>query len=249
MGVLKLECCCRTRDFLRNIFLEIRKKYFDRQKHNMAPWNHDKPITANSNQKVYSIAKKTTLVEAILTCNWVLGFEFYGISEKKQGFVMFGIAYRIICVLLDILALILLFGLGNFNIYFYESLGYGSGYSQGYGYGNRYSLDTILNIFWIIRIVLGVLIGLDLAYNIFFKIRYQFKVKNLIKEEQQGYNVSMTQAYPQVYPQANPQAYPQFHAQNYPQTYPQAYPQNYPQSYPPAYPQNYPQATPQTQKV
>merc|ERR1712113_479780 len=103
-------------------FLQIRKKYFDRQKHNMAPWYHDKPITANSNQneKVYSIAKKSTLVEAILTCNWVLGFEFYGISEKKQGFVMFGIAYRILCVLLDILALILLFGLGNFNIYFFD---------------------------------------------------------------------------------------------------------------------------------
>ena len=124
------------------------------------------PITANSNEneKVYSIAKKTTLVEAILTCNWVLGFEFYGISEKKQGFVMFGIAYRIICVLVNITALILLFGLANFNLYIYESHGYGSGYSQGYGYGNRYSFDDILNIFWIIRIVLGVLIGFECSW-------------------------------------------------------------------------------------
>merc|ERR1711988_486961 len=52
---------------------------------------------------------------------------------------MFGIAYRIICVLVNITALILLFGLANFNLYIYESHGYGSGYSQGYGYGNRYS--------------------------------------------------------------------------------------------------------------
>jgi hypothetical protein len=88
------------------------------------------------------------------------------------------------------------------------------------------------------RIVCGVLIGLDVAYNIFFKIRYQFKVRNLMKqEEEQGYNVPMTQAYPQVYPQA------------YPQTYPQAYPQKNPQAYPPAYPQNHLKAPPQTQIV
>ena len=202
-------------------------------------------VTSNQNEKVYSIAKKSTLVEAILTCNWVLGFEFYGISEKKPGFVMFGIVYRIICVLANILALILLFGLGILETYFYELRRYGSGYSQGYGFGNRHSFNDILNIFWIFRIVIGVLIGLDLAYNIFFKIRYQFKVRNLMKqEEEQGYSVPMTQAYPQVYPQNYPQ-----NPQNYPQNYPPAYPQNYPQAYPPAYPQNYPQASPLTQKV
>ena len=212
--------------------------------------------TSNENERVYSIAKKSTLVEAILTCNWVLGFEFYGISEKKQGFVMFGIAYRIIGVLVKIVFLILLFGTGIFAS---PSHGYGS----GYGYGNRYTLD----VYWMIIIVWGAIIGLDLAYNIFFKIRYQFKVRNLMKQEEEEkerynnvpiynipiYNVPMTQAHPQVYPQSYPHAYPQVYPQSYPQAYPQSYaqspPQNYTQDNPPTYSQVYSQDSPQTQKV
>ena len=220
--------------------------------------------TSNENERVYSIAKKSTLVEAILTCNVILGFEFYGISEKKRGFVTFGIAYRIIGVLVKILFLILLFGTGIFAS---PSRGYGS----GYGYGYRYTFD----VYWMIIIVCGVHIGLDLAYNIFFKIRYQLKVRNLMKQEEEEkerynnvpiynipiHNVPMTQAHPQVYPQSYPQAYPQVYPQSYPQAYPQAYaqaspqnytqasPQNYTQGNPPTYSQVYPQDSPQTQKV
>ena len=208
--------------------------------------------TSNENERVYSIAKKSTLVETILTCNPILGFEFYGISEKKRGFVTFGIAYRIIGVLVKIVFLILLFGTGIFAS---PSHGYGS----GYGYGNRYTLD----VYWMIIIVWGVIIGLDLAYNIFFKIRYQFKVRNLMKQEEEEkerynnvpiynipiYNVPMTQAHPQVYPQSYPQAYPQAYAQASPQNYTQASPQNYTQGNPPTYSQVYPQDSPQTQKV
>ena len=210
--------------------------------------------TSNENEKVYSIAKKSTLVEAILTCNVILGFEFYGISEKKRGFVTFGIAYRIIGVLVKIVFLILLFGTGIFAS---PSRGYGS------GYGNRYTFD----VYWMIIIVWGAIIGLDLAYNIFFKIRYQLKVRNLMKQEEEEkerynnvpiynipiHNVPMTQAHPQVYPQSYPQAYPQVYPQSYPQAYPQAYaqasPQYYTQANPPTYSQVYPQDSPQTQKV
>ena len=210
--------------------------------------------TSNENERVYSIAKKSTFVEAILTCNVILGFEFYGISEKKRGFVTFGIAYRIIGVLVKIVFLILLFGTGIFAS---PSRGYGS------GYGYRYTFD----IYWMIIIVGGVHIGLDLAYNIFFKIRYQLKVRNLMKQEEEEkerynnvpiyniptYNVPMTQAHPQVYPQSYPQAYPQVYPQSYPQAYPQSYaqspPQNYTQDNPPTYSQVYSQDSPQTQKV
>ena len=210
--------------------------------------------TSNENERVYSIAKKSTLVEAILTCNVILGFEFYGISEKKRGFVTFGIAYRIIGVLVKIVFLILLFGTGIFAS---PSRGYGS------GYGYRYTFD----VYWMIIIVWGAIIGLDLAYNIFFKIRYQFKVRNLMKQEEEEkerynnvpiynipiYNVPMTQAHPQVYPQSYPQAYPQVYPQSYPQEYPQSYaqspPQNYTQDNPPTYSQVYSQDSPQTQKV
>ena len=210
--------------------------------------------TSNENERVYSIAKKSTLVEAILTCNVILGFELYGISEKKRGFVTFGIAYRIIGVLVKIVFLILLFGTGIFAS---PSRGYGS------GYGYRYTFD----VYWMIIIVWGAIIGLDLAYNIFFKIRYQFKVRNLMKQEEEEkerynnvpiyniptYNVPMTQAHPQVYPQSYPHAYPQVYPQSYPQAYPQSYaqspPQNYTQDNPPTYSQVYSQDSPQTQKV
>ena len=46
------------------------------------------------------------MVEAILTCNWILGFEFYGMSHKKRGFVTFGIGFRIYCVVVQVLLLI-----------------------------------------------------------------------------------------------------------------------------------------------
>ena len=62
--------------------------------------------TPNPNENIYSVAKKSTMVEAILTCNWILGFEFYGMSHKKRGFVTFGIGYRIYCVVVQVLFLI-----------------------------------------------------------------------------------------------------------------------------------------------
>merc|ERR1712141_637725 len=49
-------------------------------------------------------------VEAILTCNWLLGFEFYGMSQKKRGFVTFGIGYRMLSILSNVLLLIAIFG-------------------------------------------------------------------------------------------------------------------------------------------
>ena len=67
--------------------------------------------TSNRNEKIYSVAKKSTMVEAILTCNWLLGFEFYGMSQKKRGFVTFGIGYRIFCVLSHVSLLYAIFGL------------------------------------------------------------------------------------------------------------------------------------------
>ena len=44
------------------------------------------------------IAKVTTIIEIVLTCNCLLFFEFYGLSERKSIWVMIGIIYRGILV-------------------------------------------------------------------------------------------------------------------------------------------------------
>ena len=73
--------------------------------------------TSNRNEKIYSVAKKSTMVEAILTCNCLLRFEFYGMSEKKRRFVTFGIGYRIFGIAIHILLLIAIFGFNSLETY------------------------------------------------------------------------------------------------------------------------------------
>jgi hypothetical protein len=140
--------------------------------------------TTNKNEKIYSLAKKSTMVEAILTCNWVLALEFYGMSDKKRGFVTFGIGYRIFSIVINVLLLIATFGYNFLAIYL--SL-----------LGNNVYPDIFITI---MKIVIGVICGLDIAYNIFFKIRYQIKVRNLMKEDENS--IPMTHAFPQAYPPA-----------------------------------------------
>ena len=150
-------------------------------------------LTPNRNENIYYVAKKSTFVEAILTCNYILGFEFYGMLEKKRGFVMFGIGYRIFSVVAHVLLLIAIFG---FN--FLET------YVSLHG-GHRYRNDELIKM---MKIVIGVIYSVDIAYNLFFKIGYQIKVRKLMKEEEEENSIPMTQAYPQIY-------YPQSH---YPQS-------------------------------
>ena len=184
--------------------------------------------TSNRNEHVYSVAKKSTMVEAILTCNWILGLEFYGMSEKKRGFVTFGIGYRIYCVVANILLLVAIFGFRFLDWYFKESL-------KGYDYND---LKWIKNYLYIMKIVIGITGAFSIFYNLCFKIWYQIKVRNLMIEEENGLPMIQTYPqtyYPEVYPQGNPQIYPQGN----PQMYLQGNPQMYPQSYPQKYPQNY----------
>ena len=160
--------------------------------------------TSNKNEKIYSVAKKSTMVEAILTCNWLLGLEFYGMSEKKQGFVTLGIGYRIFSIVIYVLCLIVIFGYDFFELYL-------SAYSNLSDYRNNEYPDrfiAITSVAYIMKIVIGVIYGLDIAYNIFFKIWYQIKVRNLMKEEEEN-SIPFTHAFPQDYPPAYPQIYPQ----------------------------------------
>ena len=48
---------------------------------------------------MYSIAKITTIIEIVLTCNCLLFFEFYGLAEKKSIWVLIGMIYRCILIL------------------------------------------------------------------------------------------------------------------------------------------------------
>ena len=43
---------------------------------------------------LYGIAKVTTIIEIVLTCNCLLFFEFYGLAERKSIWVMIGLIYR-----------------------------------------------------------------------------------------------------------------------------------------------------------
>ena len=58
-------------------------------------------MTSNRNEKIYSVAKKSTLVEAILTFHLIHGFEYYGMSDKKRGFVTLElvIVYLVLCTI------------------------------------------------------------------------------------------------------------------------------------------------------
>jgi len=146
-------------------------------------------MTSNRNEKIYSVAKKSTLVEAILTWHLLLGFEYYGMSDKKRGFVTFGIGYRIFCIVSHIFLLIGIFGFDYLEFTFNRN--------------NTYPSRHIL----IMKIVIGIIYGLDIVYNAFFKIPYQIKVRNLMKEEENS--VPMTHAFPQAYPPAYLGIYPQ----------------------------------------
>ena len=148
--------------------------------------------TTNKNEKIYSLAKKSTMVEAILTCNWILGLEFYGMSDKKRGFVTFGIGYRIFGVVIHVLLLIAIFQFDFMETYLYSY------------YSDNEFPDGFIEI---MKIVIGVIYGLDIAYNIFFKIWYQIKVRNLMKEEENS--LPMTQVFPQSFLQAYAQIYPE----------------------------------------
>ena len=46
------------------------------------------------------IAKVTTIIETILTCNYFLGFEIYGLFERKSIWVIIGMIYRGILIII-----------------------------------------------------------------------------------------------------------------------------------------------------
>ena len=46
------------------------------------------------------IAKVTTIIETILTCNCFLGFEIYGLFERKSIWVIIGMIYRGILIII-----------------------------------------------------------------------------------------------------------------------------------------------------
>ena len=48
---------------------------------------------------LYGIAKVTTIIEIVLTCNCLLFFEFYGLAERKSIWVIIGLIYRGILIL------------------------------------------------------------------------------------------------------------------------------------------------------
>ena len=152
--------------------------------------------TSNKNEKIYSVAKKSTLVEAILTFHLIHGFEYYGMSDKKRGFVTFGIGYRIFCIVSHIFLLIGIFGFGFLEIYI-------STLNHAFNRNDKFPNGHIL----IMKIVIGIIYGVDIVYNAFFKIPYQIKVRNLMKEEENS--LPMTHAFPQAYPPAYLEVYPQ----------------------------------------
>ena len=92
---------------------------------------------------VYGLAKVTTMLEICLTCNVLLFCEFYGIFEKKCVYIIIGIFYRCLVILLYVIVAIVLltyigenwykiyipatstssfFHFHSFNIYFLFSL-------------------------------------------------------------------------------------------------------------------------------
>ena len=46
------------------------------------------------------IAKVTTIIETILSCNCFLGFEIYGLFERKSIWVIIGMIYRGILIII-----------------------------------------------------------------------------------------------------------------------------------------------------
>ena len=49
---------------------------------------------------LHGIAKVTTIIETILTCNYFLGFEIYGLFERKSIWVIIGMIYRGILIII-----------------------------------------------------------------------------------------------------------------------------------------------------
>ena len=46
------------------------------------------------------IAKVTTIIEIVLSCNYFLGFEIYGLFERKSIWVIIGMIYRGILIII-----------------------------------------------------------------------------------------------------------------------------------------------------
>merc|ERR1719245_1670165 len=136
-------------------------------------------MTSNRNEKIYSVAKKSTLVEAILTFH-----------------LIHGIGYRIFYIVSHIFLLIGIFGFGFMEIYI-------STLHHAFNRNDTFPNEHIL----IMKIVIGIIYGVDIVYNAFFKIPYQIKVRNLMKEEENS--LPMTHAFPQAYPPAYLGIYPQ----------------------------------------
>ena len=127
--------------------------------------------TSNENEHIYSVAKKSTLIEAILTCNWFLGFEYYGMSDKKRGFVTFGIGYRIYCVVMWCLSLIVIaFSLTK----------------SGRGKATQKLIMKIVAFYF----------GFNIGYNLGYKIWHQIKVRKLMKKEEEDSIAMTNQAHP-----------------------------------------------------
>ena len=60
---------------------------------------------------IYTIAKITTILEIVLTCNCLLFFEFYGLAERKSIWILIGMIYRCLLILVWV-------GLGIFMLVF-----------------------------------------------------------------------------------------------------------------------------------
>ena len=52
---------------------------------------------------LYGVAKATTILEICLTCNWLLFYELYGIVSKKSVWIIVGIVYRSLEILLFVI--------------------------------------------------------------------------------------------------------------------------------------------------
>ena len=65
---------------------------------------------------LYGVAKATTILEICLTCNWLLFYELYGIVSKKSVWIIVGIVYRSLEILLFVILCWVLLGLADNKI-------------------------------------------------------------------------------------------------------------------------------------
>merc|ERR1712223_269747 len=73
-------------------------------------------LLCTNNMGLYGVAKVTTILEICLTCNWLLFYELYGIVSKKSVWIIVGIVYRSLEILLFVILCWVLLGLADNKI-------------------------------------------------------------------------------------------------------------------------------------